>query len=53
MIFLIRTAKTYQTPSLSRIHLPKNLFIVQAVMVEIEGVCALLEDITIFCPDDQ
>ena len=27
--------------------------IVQAVMVKIERVCALLEEITIFCPDDQ
>ena len=27
--------------------------LVQAVRVEIERVCALLEEITIFCPDDQ
>ena len=27
--------------------------LVQAVRVEIERVCALLEEMTIFCPDDQ
>ena len=27
--------------------------VVQAVRVKIERVCALLEEITIFCPDDQ
>ena len=31
----------------------KLLLLVQAVRVEIERVCALLEEITIFCPDDQ
>ena len=34
------------------VHAPESI-IVQAVRVKIERVCALLEEITIFCPDDQ